>query len=242
VTPSPVDYNGLLAPWGVSIGSDLVVDRKLNGVIRLPVQIRTRRGMRQIEQQVSSPLVPLLRVLNRQHPITRRLETLVAPFASALDLTDALAAPELEAEVLAFTSAGATVGARVTSLDPRTLTRVQDTEVAGPWPVLASIKGPLPTGYPDTSGAPHAPDGTRLLVGSSFELPFANPGLLLASVDWMAADEILLGIRPRSSTPSMLEVPDNVTWIRLANVAGLPLAVSILGVVHLRRRKRRGAA
>jgi len=242
ISPTPVDYNGLLAPWGISLGEDLVVDRKLNGVIRLPVQVRTRQGMRQTEQQVSSPLVPLLRDLNREHPITRRLDTLVAPFARAIDASEAVAAPGVDAVVLASTSAEATVGARVTSLDPRTLAAVQETEQAGPWPVLIAVQGSFDSGYAGTGGVDLSPEGTRLLIGTSFELPFANPGLLLSGIDWMAADEILLGIRPRMTAPAMLEVPDNVAWVRLANVAGLPLLVAITGIVRLRRRARRGAA
>lgn len=242
IAPTPVDYNPLLAPWGVSIGPDLIVDRTLNGVIRLPVTIRTRNGTRDSTQQVSSPLVPLLRNLDRDHPISRRLDTLVAPFSRAIDPRAAVTDPATEVSVLAVTSPEASVGARTNSLDPRTLAQIQDTERTGEWPVLVALQGSFDSRYGDAAGVALSPEGTRLLIGTSFELPFANPGLLLSGIDWMAADEILLGIRPRISAPAMLEVPDNVEWIRLANVAGLPLVVGLLGVARLSRRRRRGAA
>ncbi|MCP4873385.1 MAG: GldG family protein [Proteobacteria bacterium] len=242
IAPGPVDYNPVLTPWGLSIGPDLIVDRKLNGVIRLPVKIRTRNGVRESSQQISSPLVPLLRNLNREHPISRRLDTLVAPFAKPIDPSAAVAHELIQVDVLALTSPEATVGARANNLDPRALAQVQESERAGAWPVLVALQGSFDSRFGESAGIPISPEGTRLLVGTSFELPFANPGLLLSGIDWMAADEILLGIRPRVSAPSMLEVPDNVAWLRLANTAGLPLLVGLVGAVRLTRRSRRGAA
>ncbi len=238
IHPAPVDFDGLLEPWGVTIGDDLVVDRKLNGVIRLPVKIRVRGGVRTMEQAVSTPLVPILRNLDRDHPVTRRMDSLVAPFARAIDVSEARAAGDVDVTVLAGTSAEATVGATVRSLDPRTLAEPQEAEEAGSWPVLVALSGTFESGL-EGAAIDQSPEGTRLVVGSSFELPFANPGLLLNLVDWMAADEILLSIRPRMTSPSVLERPENVTLVRLLNVAGLPLLVGLAGVVRLRRRSGR---
>ncbi len=249
VGPAPVDFNPLLAPWGVSLGSDLVVDREMNGVIRLPITIRTRQGPRRAMQPVSSPLVPILRDLDETHPITRRTETLVAPFATAMDVTGAVADPDVQVSVLAASRDEATVGATVRSLDPRSLARVQDTEAAGPHTVLVALAGALASGWagqtaPDGIGFPpleRSPPGTRMILSSSFELPFANPGLLLGMIDWMAADEVLLDIRPQVSAPALLEVPEHASWLRVANVAGVPALVAIFGIVRLRRRRKRGA-
>jgi len=80
-----------------------------------------------------------------------------------------------------------------------------------------------------------------MILSSSFELPFANPGLLLGMIDWMAADEVLLDIRPQVSAPALLEVPEHASWLRVANVAGVPALVAIFGIVRLRRRRKRGA-
>jgi ABC-2 type transport system permease protein len=247
VQPAPVDFDGLVSPWGLSIGRDLVVDRKLNGVIRLPVSIRTPRGMMQGEQPVSSPLVPILRDLDREHPITRRLDTLVAPFATAVDPSGVEAMANVEATVLAATSAEASVGARISSLDPRALTEIQESETTGPHAILVAVAGELPSGWADRPapdgvgypGIPSSPAGTRLLVGASFEMPLANPGLLLGGVDWLAADEVLLGIRPRMSPPPLLEVPEHAGLLRAANVVGLPLLVSLFGILRLRARRKR---
>ena len=249
VQPAPTSFTALTEPWGVTFGSDLVVDREMNGVIRLPITLRTRQGNQRMMQPVSSPLVPLLQDLDRAHPITRRIETLVAPFACALDVSAAATDADVQVSVLAATRAEATVGAVVRSLDPRALVNIQETEVPGPHVVLVALAGSLDSGWagrsaPDGIGFPgidRSPEGTRVIIGSSFEMPFANPGLLLAAVDWMAADEVLLGIRPRMSAPALLEMPEHASWLRVANVAGLPALVALFGIVRLRRRRRRGA-
>ena len=248
VQPAPVDFDPLLAPWGLSIGKELIVDRELNGVIRLPITIRTPRGALQGEQPVSSPLVPILRELDPDHPITRRIDTVVAPFATALDLSGAAALTGVDATVLAASGPGSSVGASIRSLDPRSLAEPQESERIGSWPVLVAVTGKLSSGWahrpaPDGigyPGLPESPDGTRLLVGTSFELPLANPGLLLGGIDWMAADEVLLGIRPRMSPPPVLEVPEKAGLLRLANVVGVPLLVALFGIGRLRSRRRRG--
>lgn len=248
VQPAPVDFDPLLEAWGLSIGEELIVDRELNGVIRLPVTIRTARGALQGEQPVSSPLVPILRELNPDHAITRRIDTVVAPFATALDLSGVAALAGVEATVLAASNPGSTVGATIRSLDPRSLAEVQDSERPGSWPVLAAIQGRLTSGWAERPapdgvgypGLPESPEGTRLLIGTSFELPLANPGLLLGGIDWMAADEVLLGIRPRMSPPPVLEVPGRAGLLRLANVVGVPLLVALFGIGRLRARRRRG--
>ncbi len=192
----------------------------------------------------------MLRNLNQDHPITRRMDTVVAPFTGSIEMagTDGLAG--VEATLLAATSREATVGATVTSLDPLEQAERQPSEQPGPHAVLVALSGALPSGWagrsaPDGTGLPPlevAPEGTRLLVGMSFEMPLANPGLLLAGVDWMAADEDLLSIRPRLSAPPLLVRPDNVRWVRAANVIGVPLLVSVFGFLRLRGRRRRGAA
>lgn len=248
VQPAPVDFDPLLAPWGISIGKELVVDRELNGVIRLPVTIRTPRGALQGEQPVSSPLVPILRELDPEHPITRRIDTVVAPFATALDLAGAQALADVQATVLAASNPGSSVGAVIRSLDPRSLAEVQDSERVGSWPVLAAVQGKLASGWAERPapdgvgypGVPESPEGTRLLIGTSFELPLANPGLLLGGIDWMAADEVLLGIRPRMSPPPVLEVPERASLLRVANVVGVPVLVALFGIFRLRARRRRG--
>jgi ABC-type uncharacterized transport system involved in gliding motility auxiliary subunit len=306
VQPAPADYSKVLNSWGISLGKDLIVDRQLNGIIRLPVAVRTPRGVMRADQQVNSPLVPIVRDLDREHPVTRRLETLVAPFSNAIDSRVAAANAALKVSVLARSTPQATVGAKIASLDPRTLAETQPGEAPGPHAVLVAVNGRfpsafrgqappplaaeeedaaageerppgLPPGMPPLPGmepraeaadegaaageavadglgaeadaadsalsAPQeAPEGTRLLLGSSFEMPLSNPGLLLAVIDWLAADETLLSIRPRMSAPAVLELPDarTVQVVKQANVIGPPLLVSLFGVLRLRRRKKQG--
>ena len=101
-------------------------------------------------------------------------------------------------------------------------------------PILVALQGPLP------GPAGPAPEGTRLLVGGSFEMPLASPGLLLAAIDWLAADEELLAIRPRLGAPPLLDVPEGRAreLLPLANTLGVPLLVLVIGLGRLRRRRR----
>jgi hypothetical protein len=240
--PRPVVLDGLLEPWGVAIDEDLVLQRSLNGVLQLPQVLQTAQGPKTVPQQINSPLVPMLRDLDGEHPITRRLDTVVAPFVSPVR-----AEPPggTTATVLARSAATSTVGAEVRTLEPKHLRSIQPDETAGAQPVLVALQGALPSAFAGTgprgeAGLATAPEGTRVLVGGSFEMPLANPGLLLASIDWLAADEQLLAIRPRMSAPRLLERPEPATVdaLRLALVVGWPLLVLGAGLLRLRLRGR----
>ncbi|MEE2827700.1 MAG: Gldg family protein [Myxococcota bacterium] len=248
IAPAPVDTAPLLQAWGLTLGDQLVIQRSMQGMIRLPVTVRTPFGTAQSQQQVSSPLVPVLRDLDPEHAITRRLNTVVAPFTRAVQVGDL--PPGVEVVPLVSTAPDATVGRAVQSLDPRSLEIPSSNEVAGSYPVLVAATGPFPSNWsgrsaPTAGAAPlveRAPEGPRVLLSGSFELGLANPGLLLAMVDWMAADEMLLGIRPRTTMPPLLNVPEasSLETLRLANVAGVPLLVALLAGLRLRRRSRGG--
>ena len=260
VGPAPVDFARLTAGWGLSISPEIIVDRDLNGAIRLPVTLKTALGLVQGQQQVNSALVPLANILDQEHAITRRLSSLAVPFASPLDSTAALANEALSVTHLASTGPTSRVGASFLSLEPKYLSKASDAERHGPFPVLVSVQGPLDSnwkGQPAPAGVAalgdpslvagdlgqqRAPDGTRILVGSSFEMPIANPGLLIAAIDWLAADETLLAIRPRLSPPPFLDFPDDFPTERVkqANVLGIPLLVLLVSGIRLHRRWRGG--
>lgn len=233
VGPAPVDFSTLVAPWGAAFGDGLVVQRGLNGTIRLPLTVRTPQGPRTIQQSVSSPLVPIVTRLDREHPVTRRLQSIVAPFARPIEAPSP--PPGVVATALAITAPEAAISADVASLDPRALAVVGDDEVPGPRAVLLALQGPLP-GPGGTS-----PEGTRVLIGGSFEMPLASPGLLLAGVDWLAADEQLLSIRPRLGAPALIELPPGraADVLPLGNTLGPPVGVLLLGFARLRWRRRR---
>ncbi len=259
IAPAPFDASELTAAWGVRVGRSLLAEPEMNDAIRLPVRIETGRGVIQGQKQVSSPLVPILRDLDSSHPITRRLDTLVAPFATTIDSSEAAALPEVTATVLARSSEQSRAGLTFASLDPgANYALLQQAESGaggapsarpGPHAALVAVHGPLPSAWagsppPTATDLPtieRAPSGTRAVIGSSFELPLANPGLLLSIVDWLAADEVLLGIRPRLSTPPLLEIPEQLRLVRLANVAGVPGLVALIGFLRLRRRRLRRA-
>lgn len=253
VGPAPADFSQLLQPWGIEVGTKLIVDRELNGVLQLPAVLQTPRGPIRIHQPMNSPLVPIARDLDREHPISRRIQTVAVPFGAALDLSAAQANPEIDAVVLIATAPDSTIGAETSSLDPRLMPAPSAAEQRGPHTVMAALSGRFESAWKGTPPAEaqtpgtatalqSSPPGTRIVIGSSFEMPLANPALLIAAIDWMAADETLLGIRPRFHSPAILKLPAGTSQevLKQANVVGPPLLLALFGFLRLRRRALRG--
>lgn len=266
--PAPVEWKKLLSPWGIRFGTELILDRHSNGVIRVPVRRNTQFGVLQGQAPVNSPLVPMVRDLAAAHPITERLPQLVAPFTVAVDAAPPLA----KVVVLARTAAESSQGHAVTSLQPEAVATPAAEEKPGPWPILVAAEGRFGSHWagqlpPDPSAdvlarealaraqggeaeeagpaesIAESPEATRMVIGGSFELALANPGLLLSTVDWLVGDETLLAIRPRALPPPILEPiePGRAHALRAANVFGGPAILLLVGVVRARRRREAAA-
>lgn len=266
--PAPVSWKSLLGPWGVRIGEQLVLDRAWNGVIRVPVRRNTQFGVLQGQAPVNSPLVPMVRDLAKDHPITERMQTIAAPFAVAVEAAPAGA----KVMVLASSTAESVLGVDVQSLQPEAVAAPKDGEQPGPFPVLVAMEGRFPSGWkgqlpPEQGGEAAArkalaraqsgtteeedvgpaesiaesPDATRVVVSGSFELALANPGLLPATIDWLVGDEQLLAIRPRAASPAPMPAIEvaQATALRAVNVFGGPLILVLIGAWRARARRRR---
>ena len=102
VEPAEHGLDRLLTPWGLQLGSGVVLDRSRYGQLRLPV--RTPSGVDY--QPFDSPLVPVVANIATDNPALRHLESLVMPLAAPLAPTED-APPEVSFEELAWTSAEA---------------------------------------------------------------------------------------------------------------------------------------
>jgi ABC-type uncharacterized transport system involved in gliding motility auxiliary subunit len=268
IGPAPVDWSRLLGAWGLQIGAHPILDRETNGVIQLPVRRKTQLGVLQGRAPVNSPLVPVLTNLADDHPITERAESLVAPFALPVEPKNV---PEgVAANVLALSAPGSVSGVEVRSLHPEAVETPAEGEVPGPFPALVALSGKLPSAWRSRSPPAQSPEaaaqaalaasgqeeepapeenldesaeGARVVVGGSFEMALANPGLLVQTVDWLVGDEALLAIRPRATAPPVLEpIPDRTRHVlRAANVFGVPMVLGLWGALRARARRKGGA-
>jgi ABC-type uncharacterized transport system involved in gliding motility auxiliary subunit len=201
--------------------------------------------------------------LDRENPVTSRLEDLVLPWASSLEPV-APAPAGVTATVLAKSSreAFAVSGDYDFSPQPRSReTAGQKTPAAGR-PLAVLLSGKFPSFWRDKAppagaggaAAPQvrgeSPETSLLVLGTSrlaepeFLRQFPENGaFLLNAVDWMTFGPDLIGIRSRVSDERVLGPASERTKaaIKLLNVVGVPLLVALIGIVRLNARRRRGS-
>ena len=224
-TARPVPWNEILRPFGVSVRSDMVYDLNSNQRVAMPVQFG----------QVLIPYPLWLRALStKASPINGEIDAVFLPWASSIDTTHAT--PGTVTPLFATSPAA---GLRTTEmiLNPNqpfgrdSLSRR----------LVAVQVGPPATGKT-------APErrGRLVVVGSG---DFASDryarngpeGVLLVqnAVDWLAQDEVLIGIRSKDRSPPPLLFSSGVTRdaVKYGNMIGIPLLLMGAGAVRLLRRR-----
>jgi ABC-type uncharacterized transport system involved in gliding motility auxiliary subunit len=219
------DINSLLEPWQIRFADEVVVD---------------------LEQSLGGdPLTPVLTEYGFHH-ITKDLgNTLIAlPLAAPILLPDAPAWDTLVSyEVLAMTSE-ASWGERDVQREP--LQYDEGTDTPGPLAVVLTVNGAAREGE-GTS--------TRLvLIGDSdlarndvlAQIPNGQY-LLLNAVNWLAEDEALIAIGPKTG----MQTPGQQSTIRLSQrqetvisivvLILIPAAIVLAGFIVWARRRRRPA-
>lgn len=237
------DLDALLAHYGVRLQRDTILDREHNEVFPVPVKI----GGRVRRVQVNYPLIPVTNDFERSSPIVNRLDRVLLPFASSLELEDDLG-PNLDGQVIVRTLPESTRVESLRYLAPEVFRSVDPAEEQGSFPVAAQVAGrfrsfftdrpiPPPVGMavddpsfqPDPAskiidGAP-----ARLVVVSSADFSANNLPFVFNAVDWMTGDTDLLAIRTELADVDVLEPPPRatVTFWRLG-IVGVPLALLLL--------------
>lgn len=253
----------LLGHHGIQVNRDIVLDRAQNGVMRFPARV----GNRQTTREVNYPLIPKATDLSRRSVLTSGLDAMLFPFASSVQVGEALNSG-VEVEVLARSAASAGAVQDLKTIDPTVLDAVLSSEKRGPFPLLVALTGPLrsffetrpvpqpdPDAPPITEGDPEelplvvegAP--TRLVVAGSADLVANNGAFMLNLADWLVQDEALIGIRSKTATLPALEptTPSEQLGWKAFNLLAGPLALLAFGLsrqVWFRRRAARakGAA
>lgn len=228
------NVNRLLSKWGVRVRQGMVADQQCG---RAPM-----RGTMGLQIAVPYPPVPVLTLDEEQqrHPTLFRVRKARVPFSAPLEVTGAPGG-EVEVKTLARSSKNSWLmeGDDI-RLKPRRPEEWQPTAKSGPFPLLASIQGKLPSAFASQNmssseesgkgplGPKRAKKETRVFVaGSGMFLHNSfiprqqqrnrqrsrmtgTLALALNSVDWLAQEEDLIAIRAKDVEDPPLEVPHAV--------------------------------
>jgi len=220
--------DGLLASWGVRVGSGLVADTSC-----ATVTVNAQQGAVTAPQPVQYPLIPLARDLDQDHPLTRGLSSVALPFVSPLEVVPGAGGGVVE--VLVTSSPQSWIESPPYDLNP-----------LRSWPASHGMSGPYPllVGVPGVEGG----RGRVLVVGGSsliqdHSLAGAGQTLVLNMVDWLLADESLLAIRSRGQVVRPLRELDDSTRavLKYGNIVGAPALFILFGLIRWRLRERRRA-
>ena len=243
----------LLATYGVEVGSQLVAD-----VDCASLSVNRRLGNMMVQMPLRYPFIPQLKKLEGEGPLTRGLSEVTWPFATPVYLKDAVTKEGAAAvgEVLARSSKNSWLEDPTPfSLSPQRFLERVEASFTGPYDVLASVKGTLPSHFAanansvatDAALAKSEKEARVLVAGTSGLVrdPFMSPmnaALALNMVDWLLLDPALLSMRTRGliDPPVDAELSDGArNVVKWGNVVGVPLAVGLLGLVLWRLRESR---
>ncbi len=219
-----VPWNGLLAPYGVQVGQDVVYDLRAAQIVGVP----TRFG------QVLRPYPYFVRGQStKASPINADLAEMDLAWPSSVDTT---ASSTSVAVPLIVTTPAAGAATGEVTLDPSQTFSTANLRRR----VLALQVAPRPGRH-----------GSRLVVvgdpsAASDDFVQRSPENLtfaLNAVDWLAQDEGLIAIRAKDRTPPPLLFASVGTRgaVKYGNVGVVPLLVAAFGLVHLLKRRRLAA-
>lgn len=253
-----------LQTYGVRVHDNLVVDAQ-----NRQITISYRQGPFTVQNMVRYPYIPIINNMNKDNPIVKDLENIDFAFVSTIDTTIAVDTTRVQFQPLAWTSPRSGVKTNNFNLDPRQQMRPEDYSpghlaVAAAW--LGSFDSyfagkDVPAPEPDTTLTTPIPaytdpiiersENTRIVavgdadfIQQQLQTNPSNVVFFENVVDWLTQDEGLITIRSRNITDRPLdEVSDGKKrFIKFANIFGMPLLLTLVGVGHwfvrLNRKKK----
>ncbi len=248
---------GLLSGYGIQVENNVVLDSH-----NLRITVSQQRGIFTMQNLVDYPYIPVLTGLSAAHPVVGGLENIFLPFVSRV-VTMPLEG--VEYTTLAESSPESWLQTGPYNIDPfAPLTpHMVATLETGPHVVAVSAEGIFPSRYAGTTvnlpesrgGAEQVVEpvasapGRMLVVGSGdilrddFLMNGENLPFIINSIDWLARDEGLIGLRSRGVTDRPLETVSDGTRqaIKAFNMlAGAGLLI-VIGLIRwkIRSLKRR---
>ncbi len=236
-SPTAAAIAQLLSPWGIRLGRDLVGD-----VSAATIGINEQRGAFTIQTPIAYPFLPVVRALEAGSPISQGLGNVVFPFAVEVSLSPVEGVKDT---VLARSSPRSWLENPPPQVSPHRDWASSPPTFSGPYNLLVQVEG-TPKGKTGSG---------RLVVAGSSGLALddfigesgGNQALLQNIVDWMVLDPAVLALRVRGLRVATIDPSHSDAFraaIRWFNIAGLPLAVIVLGLVswRLRESRRRSAS
>jgi gliding-associated putative ABC transporter substrate-binding component GldG len=253
--PRPVRHNleRLLAAWGLSLGKTAVLDARYGA----PASFSSGFMRFRIPYPWWPLATPGSKGLDGDHPVTGRLEALVMPWTSPLQVAEPLP-PSLKATVLARSSAKSRVVEEPFDFTPAREADLLPQGKEGASPLAVLVEGSfrsaftpetIPADVPAAEREAHRREGPAtavLVTGTSrfardnFVEQFPTNGVfVMNAVDYLAQGQDLIGIRSRGGTERPLPpLSDQARdLIRYANIFLLAGVVLAFGLVRLTLRK-----
>jgi gliding-associated putative ABC transporter substrate-binding component GldG len=263
--PNDTGLGELLEKYGFKIGQDFVLDQP-----RVPGPIDMPDGRKMLAN--TPIYVAVKTTESKDLSVLDRITALVFPFGSSVELVGPLAGGKPQAGKLWTIAKTMPTAWKHTGMFFYSPTvKIEEGKEKGSYGLAYAYQGPLKTAYPsaapppgmsspDQPGAPpsESKKPVRLLVigDSDFAsedylqigryIPIYQEGgqMLFNAMGWATEDETLTPVRTKTLTARPLEVssPGTVVALQLLNVAGVPVAFVVFGVVRwrLRRARRQG--
>lgn len=255
-----IGLNDQLQYYGVRINEDLIFDAEQNAPVMLPA------GGRRVV--TNYPGFPVITDLEKTLPITSKIKGFVPVFGSSLTVNTVLKegkGGDLKATVLARSSDASWQHTGFFLFNP--LHMPKPGKIVGPFDFAVELKGKIPSFFAgkavppvgaipekedagQPSGKVKSPGDTRIVVFADSDMikdqylqafP-SNMMVLLNAVDYLAQEDALIAIRAKSQTRRPFgKIDDGAqTLAKLGNIAGLPLAFILFGLLRWRWRRKAG--
>jgi gliding-associated putative ABC transporter substrate-binding component GldG len=238
----------LLDTYGLPIESNLVRDRNATAV-----RIRQQRGGFNMVNRVRYPYIPKVSTFS-DHAISSGLDQAVFRFVSSLDTTTVDTA-SANLTVLARSSSQSATASLPTGISPQQEWTISDFSGSS-YPIAGLLEGTFSSAFADTDTLSVertksaetklvvVGDGDFLVNGSGERkqrLPSGNINLVANSIDYLADDTGLMGLRTQrvTSRPLMQLKPTTKTILKYLNVL-LPILIVVgYGLFRYRRNQTR---
>jgi ABC-type uncharacterized transport system involved in gliding motility auxiliary subunit len=238
--PTPVAWNQVLEPYGVSVSTNMVYDLLANERVSVPANFG--------RIFVSYPF--WLRALStKMATVNQELESVFLPWTSEVDTSGAASGTITP---LFVTSNAGGVESGQAYIDPRRTNFPQDDLAAR---LVGVLVNPA-SGDDGEQSEAEVDDGAELPASSQGRLVVIGNGefatdqwvrnapqnvtFVLNTIDWLVQDEGLIGIRSKDRTPPPL-VFENAAlrdFVRYGNVYGVPLLIALAAIVRLLKRRQ----
>jgi gliding-associated putative ABC transporter substrate-binding component GldG len=229
----------LLSHYGVRVHTDLVRDAQC-----APVTVMQQQGMFRFQSQIPFPLLPVASNFNREHAVSKDLESVLFFFVSSVD-TNGIASRNLKGDVLVRSSERSDRQSGFILIDP--LQRPAGSDLAERHiPLAVSVEGSFSSFRGDsvTASLPSSPLTRILVVGDADFMKDDYLGsrgnvIFFANiVDYIADDAGLITIRSKNLVqPPLEQVSDGTKrLLKYVNIFLPPFLVAGYGVFRWRRR------